>query len=122
MKIVYRISLFLALLAGIWGCRVIYKMFFDVILEAKDVQNFKVEELPGTRPVLRISGLAFNSSMGVRKITATSSRATITVLVHLSLADRSKSGNFSYDLNVPDSVARVRFGRNPAPIWERKGP
>lgn len=48
----------------------LYNMFFDVILESQDVQNFKVQELQGTHPTrLQISGLAFNSSMGVRKIT-----------------------------------------------------
>lgn len=96
-----------------------YNMFFNVILEAKDVQNFRVEEVQGAHPTrLRLSGLAFNSSMGVRAITTKRDGAALVVLIHLSLAHRGNSGNFAYELTVPNSVDEVRFGRNATPIWK----
>jgi archaellum component FlaF (FlaF/FlaG flagellin family) len=92
----------------------------DAILESKDAQSFKVEELQTTRPTkLRVSGLAFNSSMSVKKITTRVEGSTVVVLVHLGLAESGTSGSFSYDLLVPDSVNEVRFGNSPAPIWKR---
>lgn len=122
MKTIYKLALFfLVVLLAVGGCRALYNMFFDVILESRDVQNFKVEERPGTHPTrLKLSGLAFNSSMGVRKITTKRDGSAVVVLVHLSLAHRGASGNFAYDLTVPDSVNEVRFGSRTTPIWTRR--
>lgn len=100
----------------------LYNMFFDVILEPKDVQNFKVEKLPGTPTRLMLSGLAFNSSMGVRKITTKRDGTAVVVLVRLSLAHRGASGNFAYELTVPDSVNEVRFGHSVTTVWKRGTP
>ena len=122
MKIVYKLSVLLVVLAAIGGCMALYNMLFDVILESKDVQNFKVEELRvANSTALELSGLAFNSSMGVRKITTQKNGDAIVILVHLSLARRGASGNFAYELTVPDSVNEVRFGRGKTPIWKRGG-
>ena len=101
----------------------LYNMFFNVILESKDVQNFKVQELQGMHPTrLQLSGMAFNSSMGVRKITTKTEGTAVIVLVHLSLAHRGASGNFAYELTVPDSVNEVRFGHSATPVWKRGTP
>lgn len=97
-----------------------YNVIHNVLLESKDVQFFKVEELPGARPTkLRISGLAFRSAMSVSKITTKTDGAAIVVLVYLSLAKPATSGSFAYELTVPDTVNEVRFGSSPAPIWTR---
>jgi hypothetical protein len=98
----------------------LYNTLDHMVLESKDVQFFKVEELPGTRPTrLRISGLAFKSAMAVRKITTEEDGTAVVVLVHLSLAKRGTSGSFMYDLPVPDSVNEVRFGSSKVSIWRR---
>ena len=123
MKTIYKLAILLLVLLTFGGCMALYKMFFDVILESKDVQNLKIEELQGTHPTrLRLSGLAFNSSMGVRKITTKRDGPAEVVLVHLSVALRGASGNFAYDLTIPDSVNEVRFGSSTTPIWKRGAP
>jgi len=120
MKMIYKLALFLLVLLAVGGCMALYNMFFDVILESKDVQNFKVQEVQGTHPTwLQLSGLAFNSSMGVRKISTKRDGTAVVVLVHLSLAHRAASGNFAYELTVPDSVNEVRFGHSVTPVWKR---
>ncbi len=123
MKMIYKLALVLLVLLAVAGCMALYNMFFDVILEPKDVQTFKVQELRGTHPTrLQLSGLAFNSSMGVRKITTKRDGTAVVVLVHLSLAHRGASGNFAYELTIPDSVNEVRFGHSVTPVWKRGTP
>jgi hypothetical protein len=123
MKVTYKLA-FLALLVLVTaGGYKVYNMFFNVILEARDVQNFRVQEVRGKYPTqLRLSGLAFNSSMGIRNITAEREGLVLTVLVHLSLTHRANSGNFTYQMTVPDSVNEVCFGRSPIAIWKRGAP
>jgi hypothetical protein len=107
--------LFLAFLM-MGGCAKV----FDRILEAKDVQFFKVEELRNTQPVkLRISGLAFNSAMSVRETTTKTDGSVIVVQVHLAPSKPGTSGSFEYELTIPDSVNEVRFGQDAAPVWKR---
>ncbi len=92
----------------------------DVILEAKDVQFLKVEGIPPIDPkTLKISGLAFKSSMSVRDITEERKGSILVVIVHIGLARPGKSGSFTYDVMLPDSVKEVRFGTSPTPIWQR---
>jgi hypothetical protein len=75
-----------------------YRALYNVILEAKDVQYLKVEELPGTRPMkLKISGHPFYSGMVVRSITAKNDGPVIIVSVHLAaigLVKPKTSGTF----------------------------
>lgn len=96
-------------------------MLRDVILEAKDIQFFKVEEVPGAQPIkLRISGLAFNSAMSVNKITTKVIGPNILVVdVHLAHAKPGTSGSFQYELTVPDYISEVRFGNDMTSIWTR---
>lgn len=123
MRVVYKMLLLaLLVLLTVGGYRV-YNMFFNVILEARDVQNFKIQEVQGTYPTeLSLSGLAFNSSMAVSSITTKRNGPSLTVFVHLSLAHRGESGNFNYKLTVPDSVNEVRFGKNATQVWKRQAP
>jgi hypothetical protein len=93
----------------------------DVILQEKDAQFFKVEELPGVQPIrLRISGLAFNSAMSVSEITTKADGSTLVVLVHLALTRPGTSGSFVYELAVPETVSEVRFGNSAIPVWKRE--
>lgn len=102
----------------------LYGMFYNVILEAKDVQHLRVEESSSASPMrLKISGHPFYSGMIVRKISTTQKGSIITVLVHLAaigLVKPKTSGVFEYDLSIPDSIDEVRFGRSATVIWERR--
>jgi hypothetical protein len=92
----------------------------DRVLEKKDVQFFKVEEISTTHPtVVRISGLAFMSAMSVGRITTGTESSSMVVQVHVALAKPGTSGSFQYDLLVPDSVSQVKFGTSEIPIWRR---
>lgn len=93
----------------------------DMILEAKDVQFFKVEAVKSTGTTkLRISGLAFRSALSVRNITTEKNGSTMIVLVHLGLAKKGTSGSFAYEVDVPESITEVRFGKESTLIWQRK--
>jgi hypothetical protein len=93
----------------------------DTILEAKDVQFFKVEIVRSATPVrLKISGLAFYSALSVRKITTRTNGHNMVVLVHLGLAKKGESGSFEYELTVPDDVMEVGFGNGAVTIWKRE--
>jgi hypothetical protein len=123
MKVTYKLALLALLVLVIAGGYRVYNIFFNVILEARDVQDFRVREIQGKYPTqLMLSGLAFNSSMGVRNITTEREGPVLTVLVHLSLIHRANSGNFTYQMTVPDSVNEACFGRSPIAIWKRGPP
>jgi hypothetical protein len=104
----------------------LYNMFYNVILESKDLQYFNVEELPGTDPAkIKISGHPFYSGMAVRSITTKEDGSVAIVFVHLAaigLVDSKTSGIFEYELTVSDSVNEVRFGNSVVPIWRRGSP
>jgi hypothetical protein len=90
------------------------------ILEAKDVQFFKVEENNSNGiQYLKLSGLAFNSSMSVEKITTLEKNGAVTVLVHLFPARAGKSGSFAYVMPIPPSANEVLFGMEGAQLWKR---
>jgi hypothetical protein len=93
----------------------------QTILAYKDVQFFKVVELPGRRPTaLKISGLAFHSALAVEKITTDIEGSSLTVDVYLCLARPGLSGSFDYEVSVPDSIHEVRFGAEKVVVWKRK--
>jgi hypothetical protein len=91
----------------------------SMILELKDVQFFKSEQISSTPPTIRISGLAFHSSMAVQQITATRADDTSQILIHMVLTRPSLSGSFDYTYEVPSSVNAVTFGNEKTPIWNR---
>jgi hypothetical protein len=123
MKTIYGVAIITLVLLALGGSRALYSMFFNVILDAKDVQYLKVEELPGTRPIkLEISGHPFYSGMVVRSITTEKNGPMLIVSVHLAtigLVKSKTSGTFEYELTVPESVAEVRFGHSSTLIWKR---
>lgn len=92
----------------------------DMILEAKDVQFLKVEETrapPAAR--LQVSGLAFHSSLGVTDINTTVSEKSLIILVRLGPSGRGASGNFSRELDIPETVDKVLFGKDKVMLWKR---
>ena len=125
MKSIYKVMLGLLVLLMAGGIVALYKTFYDVILEAKDVQELRVNEISGSRPLkLKVSGHPFYSGMVVRSITTKQNGPVIIVSIHLAaigLAKPKTSGIFEYELTVPDSVNEVGFGRTHSPIWRRAG-
>ena len=95
-----------------------------MILESKDVQFFEVVEAtsaPST--LLKISGLAFHSSLGVGDMASKLEGDALTIFIHLVPVQKGSSGNFSYDIAVPIGVNVVRFGNEAVDIWKRgQGP
>ena len=91
----------------------------DMVLALSDVQFFKAQEISTSPVTIRLSGLAFHSSLAVRNITTLQGSDSLQVLVHMAPAVSGMSGSFSYDLVVPASVDRVSFGEEKALIWDR---
>jgi hypothetical protein len=99
------------------GCSAMNK---DEVVEAKDIQFFKVEPQGQlSSPRLRVSGLVFRSSMSVNRITEARHESQLNLLVHVQLARPGTSGSFSYDVSIPSWAEQVTFGKDSAPIWSR---
>ncbi|MFI5103207.1 MAG: hypothetical protein ACHP9V_07575 [Terriglobales bacterium] len=92
-----------------------------IILEREAVIHLQVIELQhGRSTVVRISGLSGHSALSVKKITSHVENGEITVIVRLFLAREGTSGNFQYDVPVPESVNEIRFGQKKELIWRRE--
>jgi len=90
------------------------------ILEAKDVQFFKVEALDLTPELkLRISGLAFKSSMSVDRITEERHGSQLNILIFLKVAKPGTSGSFAHEVSIPNWTDQVTFGKAGEVIWSR---
>jgi hypothetical protein len=93
----------------------------DMILAYRDVQFFKVVELPSQKTTaIEISGLAFHSALAVEKITTDIKGKSLMVEVYLCPARPGLSGSFDYELSIPDSVNEVRFGGEKFVVWRRR--
>lgn len=89
-----------------------------MILELKDVQNFQAVEKQATSE-LQISGLAFHSAFGVKKITIEKQDHDLVIKLYLVRAGEKYSGSFNYTVAVPADTARVLFGKDRKEIWKR---
>ena len=114
----FRITSFLYVLI-ITACTAACGHEGDMVLALNDVQFFKAQEISTSPVTIRLSGLAFHSSLAVRNITTLQGSDSLQVLVHMAPAVSGMSGSFSYDLVVPASVDRVSFGEEKALIWDR---
>jgi hypothetical protein len=91
-----------------------------MVLEKKDIQFFNVEEKREEEAIiLRISGLAFHSSLSVSDIKTEIQGTSLLVFVFLAPARDGRSGSFSFEVSVPASVKDVCFGNEKTIIWER---
>jgi hypothetical protein len=106
---------FLALIAVVAAC----DRENSVVLHLKDVQFFSAEEISHSPLTIRISGLAFHSSLAVQHIVVVRDKDSLQVLVYLTPTRQGLSGNFSYDLVIPNEINDVRFGEEKASIWHR---
>ncbi len=90
-----------------------------IVLERSDVLQMRVVELQQRPTVVRISGTSGHSALSVRKITTRIEGTVLDVEVYLFLARKGTSGGFQYDVVIPDSVKRIRFGDAKETIWQR---
>lgn len=89
-----------------------------VKLEFKDVQNFSISESRKDGLLsLRLTGLAFHSSLAVERIEATTKNDTMIIKVLLVPARKGLSGHFDYTVDVPLGIRRVIFGEGGHQIW-----
>jgi hypothetical protein len=93
---------------------------YTSVLERKVAFLQVVELQHGKSTVVRITGFSGESACSVKKITSHVENGTITVFVHLFLAREGTSGNFQYDVHVPESVNEIRFGKKRELIWSRE--
>jgi hypothetical protein len=91
----------------------------DMILEIKDIQFFKVQETKGASDTLRVTGLVFHSSLGVKNATTAEHGEALEVLVHLAPATQQRTGNLDYTFAIPKSSQKVTFGVSHTVIWDR---
>jgi hypothetical protein len=91
-----------------------------MVLERNRTAEFRVEEVHGNGPlVVRISGFCGHSAMSVKNITSRRADTSIVVLVHIFFVRSGTTGNFQYDVPVPDGVNEIRFGKEQVVIWHR---
>ena len=94
----------------------------NMILEKKDIQFFKVEQIERSPLELNITGLVMHSSYVVEKIDTSQSDDTLMLKIYLKLASfasAKSSGSFTYHLIVPETVRKVVMGKEQAVIWMR---
>ena len=89
------------------------------VLEYGATRDLKVVSLYSPKPTMHISGFSGHSALAVKKITTEREGPSIIVLVHLFPARGKRSGNFEYDVPIPDSVNEIRFGKDKVLIWKR---
>lgn len=100
------------LLMSVQGCQ--------IQLDSKDVQFFKVEEVNSSPITLKISGLVFHSALAVQEITKSVDGPELFIQVKLTPVSKGLSGNFSYEVIIPQAVNVVYFGSDKKIIWERR--
>lgn len=89
-----------------------------MVLSFEDVQNLDVSEVSdGEVRQLRISGLAFHSSLAVERMTTQIKGSIMLVKIELVLTRPELSGRFAYTVNIPSNVTRVFFGDLKHQIW-----
>lgn len=91
------------------------------ILELKEVQFFKLDTISTTetQDELKISGLAFHSSLCVSEIKPKKYSNEVQIIVCLSRCKKGLSGRFEYLITIPKDVEKVTFGNNRAVVWNR---
>ena len=118
LKIAPRFSLFAAFLVMVVACFACAKEP-DMVLELSDVQFFNVQVVNAPQLTIRLTGLVFHSSLGIKNIATSQDGDSLRILVQLAPATSSRSGNLDYVTTVPGNIRQVTFGNNRAVIWTR---
>lgn len=114
-KLSFGLSFFLVTAIALTACA----QEVDMILELKDIQFFKAQQTNSSPVTIKLSGLAFHSSLAIKDVTASPYDESLQVIVHLTPVTSGLSGNLDYTLVVPTSVNTVSLGKGKVVIWER---
>jgi hypothetical protein len=91
-----------------------------MILERKDVQFFELHQTRTTPNVsLKVSGLAFHSSLAVSSVSTRMDDDCMVVLINLEPTRTGLTRNFAYEFDIPEKVNSVCFGSTKYVIWKR---
>jgi hypothetical protein len=90
-----------------------------MVLELNDVQFLNVQVVNAPQLTIRVTGLVFHSSLGIKDIVTSQDGDSLKVLVQLAPATSNRSGNLDYAITVPSNIRQVTFGNNRAVIWTR---
>ncbi len=85
----------------------------NIILEKKDVYNFKVEE---KKDKLIISGLCGHSAYKINEIEVVKKAKSLSVLIYISTIT-GVSGSFKKEVLLTKDIEKVFFGKYKANIW-----
>lgn len=93
-----------------------------MVLEYEDVQFFKAEVInEADNQFLKVSGLAFHSSLVVSDIKELPESDGVKVLiVTLSPTKKSMSGDFEYKVKIEPNLRTIKFGKEKYEIWSRQ--
>ena len=92
------------------------------VLEREDVLSLTVQDLRNDRgdtTSIQVSGHAVHSSYAVERMTTKIKGDTIIMKVFLVRVHGDLTGSFSYRQEVPETIAKVRFGNREELIWRR---
>lgn len=89
-------------------------------LELKDVQFFQAKQIDSSTMTIRLTGLVFHSSLGIRNIITLQDNQSLQILVYLVPATAKFTGNLDFSVTVPSSIQSVTFGKTKAVIWDRE--
>ena len=94
------------------------------ILEHDSVIDFNAREfVRDGKTFLEVSGLCGSSSMSVSKIDINRKSSVISIKVFVSiLHSKNASGRFEREIEIPENVTSIVFGKNEYEIWNRASP
>jgi hypothetical protein len=93
---------------------------YTTVLERGIAMDFNAVEIRGEGiPKVHLSGFCGNSSMSVKNVTFDREPHSVTVLVHIFLTRKGTTGNFSFDVPVPEGIDEIRFGKERVVVWRR---
>ena len=90
------------------------------VLERRIAMDFKAVEIRTEGiPNVHLSGFCGNSSMSVKNVTFDREPHSVTVLIHIFLTRKGTTGNFSFDVPIPEGIDEIRFGKERVIVWRR---
>jgi hypothetical protein len=98
----------------------VYNTSASTILESEDTNFFSVQELPGTKNHIIISGLAMVSMLAVGSVTITFHEKSLCIYITMTKPKKWLRGDFSIPIIIPDNVNEIYFGNKKQLIWTRK--
>jgi len=91
-----------------------------IILEFESVRDFKLVEHPGCPKVVTLSGYSGQSAWSVSRIETKIVQSSMVIYIYLTLGgggEQKLTGDFKYDIVVPDIVNEIKFGEKGYVIW-----